>query len=88
MIIEVLGIGDGRSDQLEAVVRDALGRSGQAQVTVLRFDDPARMVARGVRRVPGLVFDGKVVCRGRVPAAEEIKGWLAAAEAKDGGPTG
>ena len=27
------------------------------------------MIARGVRKPPALAIDGKVVCRGRVPAA-------------------
>jgi hypothetical protein len=80
MIVEVLGIGDARSGELGAVVRAAVECSGLgADFTVRTFDDPARMIARGVRRVPGLVVDGKVVSRGRVPTVEEICGWLTAA---------
>ena len=51
MVIEILGIGDARSDELEAAVREALEPGlRDAGVTVRRFDDPARMIARGVRR--------------------------------------
>jgi hypothetical protein len=89
VIIEILGIGDARSDELEAAVRDALEPGlWAAGVTVRRFDDPARMIARGIRHVPGLLIDGTPVCRGRVPTAAEIRGWLAAAAQKAGGPPG
>jgi hypothetical protein len=89
VIIEILGIGDARSDELEAAVREALEPGFRdAGVTVLRFDDPARMIARGVRRVPGLVVGGEVVCRGRVPNAAEVREWVAAAAQKAGGPPG
>ena len=86
-IIEILGIGDARSDELEAAVRDALEPGPRAaDATVCRFDDPARMIARGVRRVPWLVIDGKVVCRGRIPSPVEIRSWLAAAQKAGGAP--
>jgi hypothetical protein len=38
-------------------------------------------VARSVWRSPGLRVDGRVVCRGRVPEPEEIRGFLEAAGA-------
>ncbi|MEI6727483.1 MAG: thioredoxin family protein [Actinomycetes bacterium] len=89
MIIEILGIGDARSDELEAAVRGALAKGLRAaDVTVRRFDDPARMIARGIRHVPGLVIDGTTVCRGRVPGAAEIREWLAAATKPAGGSGG
>ena len=89
MIIEVLGVGDARSDELEAAVREALEPGLRAAgVTVRTFDDPARMIARGIRHVPGLVVDGKVVCRGRVPAVAEVRAWLTVAAQKAGGPPG
>ena len=37
------------------------------------------MIARGVRKPPALAVDGRVVCRGRVPAVGEILTYLDAA---------
>jgi hypothetical protein len=37
------------------------------------------MIARGVRKPPALAIDGRVVCRGRIPAVAEIRACLDAA---------
>jgi hypothetical protein len=50
---------------------------------VRRISDPAALVARSVWRSPGLRIDGRVVCRGRVPAADEIRGFLEQARAAE-----
>lgn len=82
MVIEVLGLADERTAALDAALTEALAALGlTAAAEVRRISDPAGLVARSVWRSPGLRIDGRVVCRGRVPAAAEIRGFLEAARA-------
>jgi hypothetical protein len=88
MIVELFGT-DQKAAELETTLERVFGElSPPGGVTLYRVEDPAHMVGRGVWRSPGLALDGKVVCRGRVPTAAEIRGWLAAAAQKAGGPPG
>jgi hypothetical protein len=82
MVIEVLGLADERTAALAAALTEALAALGLTDAAdVRRISDPAAMVARSVWRSPGLRIDGRVVCRGRVPTAAEIRGFLEAAGA-------
>jgi hypothetical protein len=80
MIIEVLGIDCDRTTALEGAVVQALADLGLSDAaTVRRISDPTAIIARGVRRWPGLSVDGKVVSRGAVPSAAEVRGFMAEA---------
>ena len=80
MVIDVLGLPGATTSELEAVLAQALESCGLTQqVIVRRVEDPGLMIARGVRKPPALVIDGRVVCRGSVPAVAEILGYLDAA---------
>jgi hypothetical protein len=77
MLIEVLGLPDDRTAALEASLREALARLGLLDAAeIARVEDMTAMIARGVRQPPALRIDGRVVCRGRVPDAAEIGGYL------------
>jgi small redox-active disulfide protein 2 len=78
MKIEVLGPGCQRCELLARNTQTAVARSGREAV-VEKVSDIAKMVEYGILATPGLVIDGKVVCTGRVPAPEEIKGWIESA---------
>lgn len=74
MVIEVLGLADEQTAALHAALEEALATPGLAGVAEVRLiSDPAALVARSVWRSPGLRIDGRVVCRGRVPAVAEIR---------------
>ncbi len=78
MIIEVLGIDCDQTAALEGAVVQALADLGLSDAaTVRRISDPTAIIARGVRRWPGLSVDGKVVSRGSVPSAGELRGFIA-----------
>jgi len=80
MLIEVLGLPNDSTAALEAALDEALAQLGLAGVvTVRRIEDAGAMIARGVRQPPALRVDGKVVCRRRVPTADEVRAYLEAA---------
>jgi hypothetical protein len=82
MVIEILGIESEKTSALAAAVAQALAELGlQDGVTVRHISDPAAIVARGARRWPALSVAGRVVCRGRVPSAAEVRALLEAAKA-------
>ena len=86
MIVEVFGKGDKATGALQASLEKALADLGMAgDATLYRIEDPAHMVGRGVWRGPGLALDGKVVCRGRVPTASEVREYLETATRRAGG---
>ncbi len=83
MLIEVFGPANERSAALETALEEALaGLAPGVPVTVRRVEDPGPMIARGVRQPPALAVDGKVVCRGRVPTATEVRELLVVAGAQ------
>jgi small redox-active disulfide protein 2 len=76
--IEVLGPSCIACLRLEREASRAVELAG-VDAEIRKVTDPRTILARGVLSTPGLVIDGTVVATGRVPRAEEIAGWLAAA---------
>jgi hypothetical protein len=82
MMIDVFGLPGEATTALVAALDEAVAELGLGDVVALRLiEDPGLMIARGVRKPPALRVDGKIVCRGRIPSAAEIRGYLEAAEA-------
>jgi hypothetical protein len=52
------------------------------EVEVEKVSQPMDIAKYGVMFTPGLAVEGQVVCAGRIPSVEEIKGWLQAEAAK------
>lgn len=72
MEIKILGPGCPKCKTLEKITREVVEQSG-IDATVTKVDDIVAIMNYGVMTTPALVIDEKVVVKGRVPSAEEIK---------------
>ncbi|MDY0116456.1 MAG: thioredoxin family protein [Sulfurimonadaceae bacterium] len=71
MKIEILGTGCSKCTQLEAVVKQAVAKSGMF-VQIEKVDDIMKIMSYQVMSTPGLVIDGKVVSTGKVLTVDEV----------------
>jgi small redox-active disulfide protein 2 len=72
MEIKILGPGCPKCMTLEKLTREVVEKNG-IDATVTKVDDIVAIMNYGVMTTPALVIDEKVVVKGRVPSAEEIK---------------
>ena len=72
MEIKILGPGCAKCKTLEQRTRDVVGKSG-IDATITKVDDILEILKYNIMTTPALVIDGKIVTKGRVPSAEEIK---------------
>ncbi len=75
MKIIVYGPGCHRCHETERIVREALGQLGMA-ADVQKISDYQAMAKAGVLATPAVVIDGVLKVAGRIPKAEEVRGWL------------
>jgi small redox-active disulfide protein 2 len=71
MKIEVLGTGCAKCNQLEAVVKEAVAKSGKF-VQIEKVDDMMKIMEYQVVSTPALVVDGEVVSTGKVLNVDEV----------------
>jgi small redox-active disulfide protein 2 len=76
MKVEVLGAGCTNCLRLFDAAADAVKLAG-IEAEVVKVDQIAEIVKRGVLITPSLVIDGKVICSGRIMKAAEIAEVLA-----------
>ncbi len=71
MKIEILGTGCTKCKTLEAVVKEAVAKSGKF-IQIEKVDDIMKIMEYQVVSTPGLVIDKEVVSTGRVLSVEEV----------------
>jgi small redox-active disulfide protein 2 len=72
MEIKILGPGCPKCKTLEQLTRDVVSKNG-IDATITKVDDIMEIMKYNIMTTPALVIDGKVVVKGRIPSAEEIK---------------
>jgi small redox-active disulfide protein 2 len=73
--VQVLGPGCAKCGQVAANVEEAAKAVG-VEVEIEKVSKPMDIARFGVMFTPGLAVEGEVICSGRVPSVEEIKGWI------------
>jgi small redox-active disulfide protein 2 len=72
MEIKILGSGCAKCKTLEKLTRDVVSKN-EIDATVTKVEDIMEIMKYNIMTTPALVIDGKVVMKGRIPSAEEIR---------------
>ncbi len=74
-LVQVLGTGCAKCTKLKEDVEVAVAELG-IEAKIEKVEDIMKITEFGVMMTPALVVDGEVKVSGKVPSAEEIKGYL------------
>ena len=72
MEIKILGTGCAKCRTLEQLTRDVVSKNA-IDATITKVEDIMEIMKYNIMTTPALVVDGKVVSKGRIPSADEIK---------------
>ena len=72
MEIKILGTGCSKCKTLEKLTRDVVSKNG-IDATITKVEDIMEIMKYNILSTPALVIDGKVVTKGIIPSAAEIK---------------
>lgn len=72
MEIKILGTGCAKCKTLEQLTREVVSKNG-IDATITKVEDIMEIMKFNIMTTPALVIDGKVVMKGRVPSADELK---------------
>ncbi len=73
--VKILGPGCANCDRLEEMVRAVLAELDMA-AELDHVRDPMAIAEWGMVQTPALVVGNRIVCSGRLPHPEDIRGWL------------
>jgi small redox-active disulfide protein 2 len=72
MEIKILGTGCSKCNTLEKRIRDVVSNN-EIDATIIKVEDIMEIMKFNIMTTPALVIDGKVVTKGIIPSAEQIK---------------
>ena len=72
MEIKVLGPGCPKCKTLDKITREVVEKNG-IRANITKVEDIMEIMKYGVMSTPALIVDEKVVVKGRVPSADEIR---------------
>jgi small redox-active disulfide protein 2 len=72
MEIKILGTGCSKCKTLEKLTREVVSKNG-IDATITKVEDIMEIMKYNIMTTPALVIDGKVVTKGIIPSAAEIK---------------
>lgn len=72
MVIQILGTGCPKCNQLEAHARQAVAEAGIA-AQIVKISDLQEIISFGVMLTPGFAIDGDVKSSGKLLSVDEIK---------------
>jgi small redox-active disulfide protein 2 len=75
MEIKILGAGCPKCKALEKLTRDVVSKN-KIDANISKVEDIMEIMKYNIMTTPALVIDGKVVSKGRIPSADEIKYFL------------
>jgi len=75
MEIKILGTGCARCKTLEDITRKVV-KENSIDAEIIKVDDIVEIMKFNIMTTPALVVNGKVITKGRIPSADEIKQFL------------
>lgn len=75
MLIQVLGTGCAKCNELDKLVREIVAEKG-SDATVEKVSDLQQIAMMGVFSTPALVIDGVIKAVGGIPPRKDIAAWI------------
>jgi len=73
--IKILGSGCPNCKKVESIARQVVGTMGM-EAEFIKVTDFNQIMEYNIMSTPGLVFNEKLVCAGRIPGPAEVTTWL------------